>query len=485
MTTETAPKDKKEEKGGFFANFKFPSAYTILFALIAVVALLTSIVPAGQYNRVMNEELGKEVPVTGTYHAVESNPQGVVDVLLAPIDGFYDHDSYEAAAIDVSLFILIIGGFLGLVTKTGAIDAGIERVTARLQGKEELMIPILMALFAAGGTIYGMAEESLPFYTLLVPVMMAARFDPVVAAATVLLGAGIGTLGSTINPFATVIAANAAGIPFTDGIALRVAILVIGWVICVGYVMRYAKMVRSDHTKSIVFDKYEENKAHFLGNQTGELLEFTTTRKIILTIFALSFGIIIYGVSVLGWWMAQISAMFLGFAILIGLIARMSEEDFTTSFIDGARDLLGVALIIGIARGIVVIMDRGMITDTILNSAEHIVSGLSSIVFINVMYWLEVLLSFLVPSSSGLAVLTMPIMAPLADFAGVSRDLVVTAYQSASGIVNMMTPTSAVVMGGLAIARVPYVRWVKWVMPLLGILTVLIMVMLSIGAMMS
>ncbi len=485
MTTETAPKDKKEEKGGFFANFKFPSAYTILFALIAVVALLTWIVPAGQYNRVMNEELGKEVPVTGTYHAVESNPQGVVDVLLAPIDGFYDHDSYEAAAIDVSLFILIIGGFLGLVTKTGAIDAGIERVTARLQGKEELMIPILMALFAAGGTIYGMAEESLPFYTLLVPVMMAARFDPVVAAATVLLGAGIGTLGSTINPFATVIAANAAGIPFTDGIALRVAILVIGWVICVGYVMRYAKMVRSDHTKSIVFDKYEENKAHFLGNQTGELLEFTTTRKIILTIFALSFGIMIYGVSVLGWWMAQISAMFLGSAILIGLIARMSEEDFTTSFIDGARDLLGVALIIGIARGIVVIMDRGMITDTILNSAEHIVSGLSSIVFINVMYWLEVLLSFLVPSSSGLAVLTMPIMAPLADFAGVSRDLVVTTYQSASGIVNMMTPTSAVVMGGLAIARVPYVRWVKWVMPLLGILTVLIMVMLSIGAMMS
>ncbi|ARR48374.1 YfcC family protein [Photobacterium damselae subsp. damselae] len=485
MTTETAPKDKKEEKGGFFANFKFPSAYTILFALIAVVALLTWIVPAGQYNRVMNEELGKEVPVTGTYHAVESNPQGVVDVLLAPIDGFYDHDSYEAAAIDVSLFILIIGGFLGLVTKTGAIDAGIERVTARLQGKEELMIPILMALFAAGGTIYGMAEESLPFYTLLVPVMMAARFDPVVAAATVLLGAGIGTLGSTINPFATVIAANAAGIPFTDGIALRVAILVIGWVICVGYVMRYAKMVRSDHTKSIVFDKYEENKAHFLGNQTGELLEFTTTRKIILTIFALSFGIMIYGVSVQGWWMAQISAMFLGSAILIGLIARMSEEDFTASFIDGARDLLGVALIIGIARGIVVIMDRGMITDTILNSAEHIVSGLSSIVFINVMYWLEVLLSFLVPSSSGLAVLTMPIMAPLADFAGVSRDLVVTAYQSASGIVNMMTPTSAVVMGGLAIARVPYVRWVKWVMPLLGILTVLIMVMLSIGAMMS
>ncbi|MBY3788197.1 YfcC family protein [Photobacterium carnosum] len=477
----TIHSEVKEKKKSFFANFKFPSAYTILFILIALVAAMTWVIPAGQYDRVLNAELGKDVPVTGTYHAVKSNPQGVVDVLLAPIDGFYNHETYEAAAIDVSLFILLIGGFLGLVTKTGAIDAGIERVTAKLHGREELMIPILMGLFAAGGTIYGMAEESLPFYTLLVPVMMAARFDPLVAAATVLLGAGIGTLGSTINPFATVIAANAAGIPFTDGILLRVTILIIGWLICVAYVMRYAKMVRADKTKSVVYDMYEDNKSHFMSNQSDEMLEFTTTRKIILAIFGLSFAVMIYGVSVQGWWMAQISAMFLGSSILIGLIARMSEEDFTTSFIDGARDLLGVALIIGIARGIVVIMDRGMITDTILNSAEHIVTGLSSVLFINVMYWLEIILSFLVPSSSGLAVLTMPIMAPLADFAGIGRDLVVTAYQSASGVVNLVTPTSAVVMGGLAIARVPYVRWLKWVAPLLAMIIVLTIVILSLG----
>lgn len=161
----------------------------------------------------MNATPGKEVPVAGTYAPTEAHPQGLTAVLLAPIDGLYNHETYTAGAIDVALFVLIIGGFLGVVNKTGAIDAGIERVTVRLNGKEEWMIPILMGLFAAGGTIYGMAEESLPFYTLLVPVMMAARFDPLVAAATVLLGAGIGTLGSTINPFATVIAANAAGIP--------------------------------------------------------------------------------------------------------------------------------------------------------------------------------------------------------------------------------------------------------------------------------
>lgn len=463
-------------------RFKFPSAYTILFVLIALVAALTWVVPAGKYQMAMNDTLGKEVPVAGTYAPVDAHPQGITAVLLAPVDGLYNHVTYAAGAIDVALFVLIIGGFLGVVNKTGAIDAGIERVTERLRGKEEWMIPILMALFAAGGTIYGMAEESLPFYTLLVPVMMAAGFDPLVAAATVLLGAGIGTLGSTINPFATVIAANAAGIPFTSGIGLRVALLAIGWVICVLWVMRYARRVRQDPSSSLVADLMETNRAHFLGNRSGDSIPFTVTRKIILVIFTASFAVMIYGVAVRGWWMGEISGVFLAAAIITGVVARMSEEAFTSTFIDGARDLLGVALIIGIARGIVVVMDNGMITHTILHSAENLVTGLSTTVFITVTYWLEVLLSFLVPSSSGLAVLTMPIMAPLADFAHVGRDLVVTAYQSASGIVNLITPTSAVVMGGLAIARVPYVRYLKWVAPLILILTVLNMAVLSLGA---
>ncbi|BDM66019.1 transporter [Shewanella sp. NFH-SH190041] len=482
MTSVANPKGREGAKKGFFSNLKFPSAHTILFLLIIIIAALTWIIPAGQYDRQMNEVLGKEVPVAGTYHHVDANPQGWMDVLFAPIDGFYNHETYEAGAIDVCLFILIIGGFLGTVTKTGAIDAGIERVIVRLKGREELMIPILMGLFSAGGTIYGMAEESLPFYSILVPIMIAARFDPVVAVATVMLGAGIGTLGSTINPFATVIASNAAGIPLSDGIGLRVAILVVAWLISVAFVMRYAKKIRADKTKSIVYDQYEENKAHFLGQKSGEVLEFTATRKAVLWVFLISFAVMIYGVAAEGWWMAEISAMFLASSIIICFVARMSEQEFTGTFIDGARDLLGVALIIGIARGIVVIMDKGMITDSILHSAEQAVSGLSSIVFINVMYWIEVALSFLVPSSSGLAVLSMPIMAPLADFSGVGRDLVVTAFQSASGVVNLMTPTSAVVMGGLAIGRVSYIRWLKWVAPLLAIITIVNMVMLSIGA---
>ena len=461
-------------------TLKFPSAYTILFGLIIVVAIATWFVPAGQYDREFSEALGRDVPVPGTYQQVEPNPQGFVDVVLAPIAGFFDPDSYEARAIDVALFVLIIGGFLGIVTRTGAIDAGIAQAMTAMQGREKWMIPILMALFAAGGTIYGMAEESLAFYALVIPVMIAARYDAVTGVAIIMLGAGVGTLGSTINPFATVIAANAAGIPFTDGIVVRFVILILCWLACVVYVMRYAERVRANPELSIVADRRRSNEEHFLkGRSESETTVLTGTHKIVLAIFALSFAVMIWGVSAGGWWMAEMSGLFIVSSIVVGLIARMSEEDFTNTFVDGARELLGVALVIGIARGIVVVMDAGNMTDTILFWAEGTVSGLPPIGFINTMFGLEVAMSFFVPSSSGLAVLTMPIMAPLADFAGVSRALVVTAYQSASGLVNLINPTFAVVMGGLALGRVPYERWLRFMWPLLVILTVIIMAAIS------
>ncbi len=433
---------------------RFPSAYTILFGLIILVAIATWFVPAGEYDRVFNEALGRDVPVPGTYKEVEPNPQGFFDVVLAPIAGFYDPDTYEASAIDVALFVLVIGGFLGVVAKTGAIDAGIERAMAGLKGREKWMIPILMALFAAGGTIYGMAEESLAFYTIIIPVMIIAGYDSATGVAIIMLGAGIGTLGSIINPFATVIASNAAGVPFTDGIVLRVAVLALGWLACVAYVMRYAERVKANPELSIVADKREENLEHFLkGRDENATPEFTGQRKLIMLVFVAAFAVMIWGVSAGGWWMAEMSGLFIVASIVVGIIARMSEEDFTNTFVDGARDLLGVALVIGIARGIVVVMDAGMITDTILFWAEGAVQGLSPIGFINTMFGLQAGLSFFVPSSSGLAVLTMPIMAPLADFADVQRSLVVTAYQSASGFVNLINPTFAVVMAPLSQAR--------------------------------
>ena len=225
---------------------RFPTAYTILFSLIILVAALTWIIPAGTYDRVMSESAGREIAVAGTYKTAESNPQGFVDVFLAPIAGFYDPDSYAANAIDVALFVLFLGGFLGVVNATGAIDTGIRSAMHKLEGREIWMIPIMMTLFAIGGTTYGMAEETLAFYAILIPVMIAAGYDAVTGVAIILIGAGIGVLGSTINPFATVIASNAASIPFTDGIGLRLLLLVGGLVICAAYVMYYARRVKAD-----------------------------------------------------------------------------------------------------------------------------------------------------------------------------------------------------------------------------------------------
>lgn len=462
---------------------RFPTAYTILFALIIVVAALTWIIPAGKFDRVQNDAVGREVAVAGTYKTVEANPQGFIDILLAPTAGFYDPDSYAANAIDVSLFVLFLGGFLGVVNATGSIDTGIKAAMRKLNGREVWMIPILMSLFALGGTTYGMAEETLAFYPLLIPAMLVAGFDTMTAVAVILIGAGIGTLGSTINPFATVIASNAAGVAFTEGMVLRVVLLLGGLAICIAYVTRYALRVKADPARSVVVAQASRDRQAFLsgGNGTGND-RLSGTQSVILVLFAATFVGLIWGVSSQGWWMAQMGALFLGMAILIGLVGRLGEKRLTSTFVDGARDLLGVALIIGLARGIVVIMQNGLIADTILNAAAQAVSGLPELAFINLMFWIEVAMSFLVPSSSGLAVLSMPIMAPLADFAGVTRDLVVTAYQSASGLVNLITPTSAVVIGALAIGRISYDRWIVFVWPLLLILTIFISVVLSIGA---
>lgn len=291
----------------------------------------------------------------------------------------------------MALFVLVLGGFIGIVTATGAITAGIERAMLSLKGREKWMIPALMGVFALGGTTYGMAEETLAFYPLLIPIMLTARYDMVTAVAVILLGAGVGVLGSTVNAFATVIASDAAGIPFTEGLVLRLVILVLCWLACVAYVMRYAERVRLDPSRSLVYDRKEEYERHFLAAPSEEgLPEFTGLHKVVLSLFGLTFVVMVWGVLFGGWWMGEMTALFLGAAILIGLIARPGEEQFVDSFLAGVRDLVGVALIIGLARGIVVVMDNGRITDTILHSAELAVSGLSEVIFINVIYWLEV-----------------------------------------------------------------------------------------------
>ena len=452
-------------------KFTFPSAFTILFLLLILIALATWLIPAGSY--VYNED-GEPIP--NSYHRVPANPQKLLQsALKGPINGMYgiqdDTGNVDVwnygelfGAIDVAMFVLIIGGFLGVTMKTGAINAGIAWVVGKLKGKEKWMFPILMTIFAIGGTTYGMAEETLAFYALIITVMLAAGYDGLAAGAVILLGAGIGTLGSTINPFATGIASGFAGTNISEGLIGRLVILVVGTILGIVFVVRYAERVKKDPTKSLIYDQKAENEEQFMsGGEGTDFGKFTTRHKVILFFFFLAFVVMVYGVipwEDLGlaiptwwWWFPEMTACFLFFGILIGLIGRMGEKQLVDTFIDGARDMLGVALIIGVARGITVIMNNGLITDTVLNWCEKAVSGLGGVGFIIVTYLVYLPLSFLIPSSSGLATVSMPIMAPLASFAGVPSYLVVTAYQTANGLVNLVTPTSAVVMGGLVTSR--------------------------------
>jgi uncharacterized ion transporter superfamily protein YfcC len=336
-----------------------------------------------------------------------------------------------------------------------------------------------------------MAEESLAFYALVITVMIAAGYDALTGAAIVLVGCGIGVFGSTVNPFATGIASGIAGIPISEGIIGRLVLLIVGLAIGIFYVLRYADRVKKDPSKSVVYDLKADNEARFRAADAGDVT-LTGTQKVILAVFGLAFLVMVYGVipwedigisfPTWWWWFPEMTASFLLFAIIIGLIGRMGEGELTTSFVDGARDLLGVALIIGIARGITVIMNNGKITDTILHWIEDALGGSGEVAFLIFMFLLFLPLSLVIPSTSGLATLSMPIMAPLAGFIGVSTALVVTAYQSASGVMNLVVPTSAVVMGGLAIARVPYGTYLRWVWPLLALLSALSVVVLAISA---
>lgn len=451
-----------------------PTAYTVLLGLILVMIVLTWVIPSGEYAYTAGGE-----PVAGSYHRVEDAAQSVAAVALAPLEGLYE-------AIDIAAFILMVGGFLGVVAKTGAIDGGIAALIRKLRGREKLLIPILMCAFALGGTTFGMAEETIAFYPLVLPIMVAAGYDTVTGVAVILLGAGVGVIGSTVNPFATGIASGFAGISLGDGLLLRVVTLLVLLGLAIWYVMAYADGVRADHARSLVAERRSEHLAHF-GALSPERGPMTGAQKRALVLFGATFLVMVYAVipfdemglpiPALGWWFPELSALFLAASVVTGVCCRLREEEIVDAFVSGAGELLGVAFIIGISRGITVIMNDGKITATILNWGETALAGAGRLGFLVLTYLVYLPLSLLIPSTSGLATLSMPIMAPLADFAGVGREMVVTAFQSACGLVNLITPTSAVVMGALAIGRVPYDRWLRflWKFVLLAFLVLLLL----------
>ena len=489
-------------------QLRFPSAFTVLLVVTVSVWLVAFVVPTGRYAL---DADGRPVP--GSYAAVDAGLSFVdrlYQLFLAPVNGLYGVKSTETGfvgpyevgelfgAAGVFLFVLAIGVFITMTMRSGAIDAGIGRVGARLGGRGAPLIVVLMVLFSLAGTTEGMAEETLGFYALVVPLVLSLGYDRLTAASIVLLGAGIGTLASTVNPFATGAASGAADISIGDGIGLRLVMYVVLTAVVIGYVLRYAQRVKSDPSRSLVGFLPED--VDVVDRQEGAL-ELTGRRKAVLALVAATFTFMIFAIVPwaqvvngpdaasygfqLDWYFPELAALFIVMAVVVGLVGGLGEAKLSATISQGAGDYVAAGIIIVLARGVTVIMNNSQITDTVLSSLEGAVSGTSSAVFGGLMFLVNIPLAFLVPSSSGHATLAMPVLAPLGDFADVSRAVVVTAFQSASGWMNLFTPTSAVVMGGLALAKVSYGAYLRFLAPLLGLLLVLITAFIAVGAVLS
>lgn len=487
--TETA----KKKRG-------MPSSFTILLALLAIVAVITVIVSGTSGGAVTAARLS--------------------DFCTAPIKGFAD-------ALPVCLFVMILGGFLGMMTETGALDNGIAVLVQKLKGNEIMLIPVLMLIFSLGGTTYGMCEETVPFYALLAATMMAAGFDPMVGAATVLLGAGCGCLGSTVNPFAVGAAVDAlTGVDIAVNQSIIIGLGAVLWlvttVMSIVFVMNYAKKVKADKGSTILSmqELKDAEEAHgkaasevhkevkLTGRQKGVLIAFAFTFVVMIVGFIpladLNEGVanffdagavydadgnavvqgwsaLITGLPIGQWYFDEASTWFFLMAILIGIIGGLSEKQIVNTFITGAADMMSVVLVIALARGISVLMASTGLDVFVLDAAANALAGLSGVIFAPMSFLVYFGLSFLIPSTSGMATVSMPIMGPLAVKLGFSPEVMVMIFSAAIGVVNLFTPTSGAIMGGLALAKIEWTTWLKFALKLIVALSVVCAIILTVA----
>ena len=490
--TETA----KKKRG-------MPSSFTILLALLAIVAVITVIVSGTSGGEVTAARLS--------------------DFCTAPILGFAD-------ALPVCLFVMILGGFLGMMTETGALDNGIAVLVQKLKGNEIMLVPVLMLIFSLGGTTYGMCEETVPFYALLAATMMAAGFDPMVGAATVLLGAGCGCLGSTVNPFAVGAAVDAlTGVGIEVNQSIIIGLGAVLWIVTTAmsivFVMGYAKKVKADKGSTILSMQELEDAEAAHGKAASEVnkeVKLTGRQKGVLIAFAFTFVVMIVGFIPLAdlnegvanffdagavydadgnavvqgwsalitglpigqWYFDEASTWFFLMAILIGIIGGLSEKQIVNTFITGAADMMSVVLVIALARGISVLMANTGLDVYVLDAAANALAGLSGVIFAPMSFLVYFGLSFLIPSTSGMATVSMPIMGPLAVKLGFSPEVMVMIFSAAIGVVNLFTPTSGAIMGGLALAKIEWTTWLKFALKLIVALSVVCAIILTVACVM-
>ncbi len=454
-----------EQKKKF--KFRVPNTYLLIFSILGFIAILTWIIPGGKYERMMMN--GREVVVPNSFKYVESHPQGFFDLFISPLKGFVE------AGLIIG-FVLIVGGAFNVLAKTDAITSLITRLAKAHKNSptlRKLFIPVLMLMFSLGGATFGMNEEIIPFVLIIVPICLALGYDSIVGVAIPLIGAHIGFASAFLNPFNVGIAQGIAEVPLFSGIGYRVICWAISTLVAILFLLWYVRKLSKNPEISPMYKEDEERRRneHFeeVYNSNNH---FSIRHKIVLIAFALSLLMLVVGVIEFHWYIEEIAGMFFIMGIVVGIIGGLKSDDLIKAFVEGAKDLVGTALIIALARATLVLSRDANIIDTILYGLSPYIESSSPILASQKMFIVQAIINFFVHSGSGQAALTMPIMAPLSDLAGVTRQTAILAFQFGE-YTNIIIPTSAVTMGALSMARVPWDRWAKWVLPLMIILFIL------------
>ncbi len=440
------------------SKFTF-NTLVMIFVMVVVVAILTWIVPGGEYQREVRD--GRTLVIAESFKFVDSQPQGIGAILQAPIKGFIQ-------AVQIIVFCFVIGGVFSIIQTTGAITASVQKMAYFFSSKKQLQkffIPVTMLLFSLGGTLFGMCEETMPFILIFIPLALSLGYDSLVGTAIPFLGAAAGFAGAIFNPFTVGIAQGIAELPIYSGMEYRIFVWILSTVFMTAFVMKYAAKIKANPKLSLVYQIDQERK-HALRLDNSADMPFTIYHKLVLTAFAAAIVLLVYGVLKYQWYINEIAALFFGLGIVAGLLGKLSSTEMTDSFKAGARDMMGVALIIACARAILVVASDGKILDVMLYSLASVITHFHRIIAAQSMFVTQAIINFFVHSGSGQAALTMPVMAPLADVIGISRQTAVLAFVFGEGWINPMLPTSGVTMGVLGLAGISWEKWAKWLLPI-------------------
>lgn len=460
-----------------FKKFKSPDALLLICILMAVVSILTYLVPAGEYTRLLDPETGREMVDPNSFHYIENTPVGIWKVLSSVHQGLVDSS-------EITSFLFIIGGAFGVLNLTGALEALISSTATKLKGREKLVVVFFVTLWALGGAFLGNFEECLAFLPMQITLCLALGFDSITGVAIGICGVAIGYIGGVMNPFTLGISQQIAELPPYSGIGFRLILWAVTLIVTIAYIYRYADKIHKNPQLSL---SYEEDKTSKYREEISTNIEFSMRHKLILLSFVLAVAGIVYGVIKYHFYLGEMAAVFILLTIVIAIISGKPINETVNAFVNGAADLLYPCLCVGLARGLTIIMMDGHILDVIVHGLTGFLANIPSIISAPLSFIVISIINLFVPSGSGKAVLVMPILVPMADVLGITRQTVALAFHMGDGITNLLSPAEATIMVALGMMKISYGKWLKWFWKLvllwylIGIIACIVAVNIGLG----